>query len=75
MHSSDDSDTQNINECVKIGENRRQCYAIMRTEHVKMCELFSCACVSADTWLHLNTGLRESMCSACTGAHWERFNA
>lgn len=75
IHSSHDSNAQNINECVKIGEKRWQCYAIMRTEHVKTCELFPRTCLSADTWLHLNIGLRESMCSACMGAHGERFNA
>jgi len=35
-----DFEAQNINECVKMGERRGLCYAIMGTEHVKMCELF-----------------------------------
>lgn len=67
--SCTDFDTQNTNECVKIGENRRLCWAIMRIEYVKMCELFLRVCFSADTRLHLNIGLREYLCSACMVAH------
>lgn len=73
--SCNDFDTQNINECVKIGENRRLCCAIMRLGYVEMRELFFCVCFSADTWLHLNIGRREYLCSTCMGAHWERLNA
>lgn len=38
IYSCSDSDTQNINEYVKIGENRMLYYALMRIEYVKMCE-------------------------------------
>lgn len=59
-----DSDTRNTNECVKIGENRRLCWAIMRTEYVEMCELFL-VLAAAPLQIHgrnLNIGPGEYWC-------------